>query len=139
VIYTVKQDLVNMVKGDLAIIDPAPEPFILNSDSPRDYDISQQKSSSHPPEIKDIVQRGFDNSPIESKYSLPGRETSLEGQFNIKTSRENPPIPNQTLVSKSNSIRASLAHSTPGPQVTLRKYIVHKTYDEKKSHNLKQG
>lgn len=138
-IYTVKQDLVDMDKRDLAIIGPAPEPFILNSDSPRDHNISQQKSSIHPPEIEDIVQRGYHNSPMESKYSLPGRETSAEGQCNIKTSREHLPTPNQTLVSKSNSIRASLARSTPGPQVSLRKYIVHKTCDEKKSQNLKQA
>jgi hypothetical protein len=116
-----------MVKRDLAIIDPAPCPFILSSDSPRDREMSQQKSATHHPDIKDIVQKEIDNSPMESKYSHLGRETSDEGQFHIKTLREHPPTPNQTLVSKSNSIRESLARSTPGPQVSLRKYIAQKT------------
>lgn len=128
-----------MVKRELASIDPVPCPLILNTSSPRNVEIDEQKFSTNHPDIKGLVQREIDASPMDSKHSQIGRDTSVEGQFPIIPVKETSKTPNQAVVSKSDSTRASLARTTANQQVSFRKFIAQKTIDEKKCRNLKKA
>jgi hypothetical protein len=88
---------------------------MLNTSSPRDVEIHEKKSSTNHPDIKSFVQKEIDVSPVDSKNSQIGRDNSVEGQFHINPVKDTSKTPNQSLISKSNSIRASLALSTPNP------------------------